>query len=224
MANQRPIRRGRIPFRRRARRPASWHDALSTSTLGQPGKPWAPLNNVAAGIPTLTMRELLVGNVDAQYLDREEVRVDRIVGDLSFYAWRQYSDHTAYVGDVPPVVRWGLVVEEDPKDEDFATTTPTVGNSRYSLWDAGDLAQTEWMYLSEPHLQRDSAFWEGTDTNIVATWRSHEHVDIRVKRKLGKADRLWLVMTHANGVEGGAAADWPQIVYESHMLRAVLVA
>lgn len=224
MANNRPI--NRRPWRRRpwrkTRRPASWHDAFSTglAASGNPGFPWAQLTPPSAGQALSTLREIMAGDVDAVYLDREEVRVDRIVGDITFWT----ASATDGVLAQPPVVRMGLIVEEDP-----AERTATIDADTYSLWSPTALGNLEWMYLEQP-MWAASLGPRGAESDPqqgVREFYAHSHLDIRVKRKLGKADRLWLVMSYGNGFAADAGVtsnNWLSEVYEAHMLRCVLVA
>lgn len=222
MANNRPINRRpwrRAPWRK-SRRPASWHDGNTTGTLSaSPGDNWAQLNGPAGAAASPTLRELFAGDTDALYLDREEVRLDRIVGDIQFWTASVTEPTLAF----PPVVRFGLVVEEDPNDPAGGST-----GAAYNLFEAVALRDVEWMYLEEPSPSTTSIpFVEGSEgiTGVFRDFHWHSHLDIRVKRKLGKADRLWLVMMYANGNESVPGSNnWGSPVFESHMLRGVLVA
>lgn len=222
MANQRPINRRpwrRAPWRK-SRRPASWHDANSTGSLGGGvfGGAWATLEapSVVPGSAVSTLRELIVGDIDGLYLDREEVRIDRLVGDIEFYT---SSSLDAAPVALPPVVRFGLVVEEDPRDS--GTSYPV---DAYNLWDPAVLKDAEFMYLEQPVRELSNPPLPG-DSVTYREFYWHSHLDVRVKRKLGKADRLWLVMSYANGLEGSSPSNnWGSPVFESHMLRCVLVA
>jgi len=221
MGKSRPINRS--PFRRkpwaRTRRPASWHECLSTgaSLALTPGYPWADLNppTVSTSITAEhTFRELLGGQSDALYLDRETVRIDRIVGDIQFYTSRE----TGGTLSRPPVVRLGLILEADGD----VSTAPDSAN----LWDSTSLGESKWQYLEE--LSPTPVVYT-LESLRVAEYYWSTHLDVRTKRSLGKRDRLWLVMTYGNGMEGSSSPptlgnEWNAPVRYSYLLRGVLVA
>lgn len=222
MANRRPIRAPRQGWRRGRRRPTSWHDCFSVGSPfvgGFSGCPWEPLSTpgVLPGPAVITTREIIAGDIDARYLDREEVRIDRIVGDIGFYT---ASAVDAAPVALPPVVRWGLVLEEDPQD--VSTTITTQG---YDLWSSTPLGDLEWMHLSEPKICPNPVALPG-DSVTLREFYWHDKVDVRVRRKLGKTDRVWLVMTYGNGTEAGGTStnNWGSPVYHRWMARTVLVA
>lgn len=210
--NRRPWRR---PPWRKSRRPAVWRDGNSLGTLDAfGGAAWGSLGppNAFSAVPTT--REVLAGDVDALYLDKAEVRVDRIVGDIQFFTASSYDGALA----LPPVVRFAFIVEEDP-----ANVSTLLATATYNLWDADALRDAEWMYLEQP--APTVVGGQAADGTGYREVHWHSHIDLRVKRNLGKADRLFLVMTYGNGLEGGAASSnlWATPVYYSYMLRSVLV-
>jgi len=226
VANRRRIRAPRNRWRKGQRRPSSWHDCYSTGLSGITAlaysNPWAKLEAPVGNAAQITAREILAGSVDAQYLDKDEVRVDRIVGDIEFWTASEAADGTV---TRPPVVRFGFIVEEDSPE-----SSATIDLEGYNLFRTESLELFEWMYLEQPAVRpvHGPAFSDGVayDGHNIRAFHWQSHLDIRVKRKLGKADRVWLVMSYANGDEDLAQTsnDWLSPVYESHVLRAVLVA
>lgn len=221
MANRRPIRAPRQGWRRGRRRPTRWVDCFSTglNTAGSlRGHPWSPLVAPAAGGESpSTLREVISGDLDTSFLDRQEVRVDRIVGDLHFFQNEQGSPALALVA--PTVVRIGLIVEED------TTRNPATGITfdEYSLWENDDLQRLEWMHLQQLALTQDTSVGDpGNDQAFHRRYWS-THLDVRTRRKLGKADKLWLVMSYANGLSTSDSSNAPAPVYYSDILRAVIV-
>lgn len=183
------------------------------------GYPWNPLTPPSAGggESSSTLREIISGDIDTVVLDRQEVRIDRIVGDLHFFQHEAGAAALALVA--PTVVRVGLIVEEE-------STRPLGGaitSDEYSLWENDDLQRLEWMYLEQvPLLSSEHVF----DSDAVQTYCRRywaTHLDVRVKRKLGKADKLWLVMSYANGLQTSNTSNVPADVYYSDMLRSVIV-
>jgi len=220
MANRRPIRAPRQGWRKGRRRPTRWVDCFSTglSSGGLRGHPWNALVTVVAGTESpSTLREIISGDLDTEVLDRQEVRIDRVVGDLHFM--QQETGPGALGLVAPTVVRVGLIVEED------STRPPAtpITSAEYSLWENDDIQRLEWMYLEQVPLVHDET---GEDSaNDVLYYRRYwsTHLDVRVKRKLGKADRLWLVMSYANGLQSSASSNAPAQVYYSDLVRSVIV-
>lgn len=218
MANNRPINRRpwrRNPFRKKSLRPFSWHDGYTTGAYAaDAGKPWAALVQPIAGVAQHTFREILGGSADLTSMDRDTVRVDRIVGDLQF--WTAGASQS---WNRPPVVRIGIVVEADG---DSGTSSPDT----VSLWGFNSLGQSKWQYLEELAPQH-ALTWNSASEANQYVWNYRTHLDTRVKRNLGKTDRLWLVMTYGNGLEAAAGAtdnEWAGVVYYSMLLRAGVVA
>jgi len=198
-ANQRPIRT-RPPGRRR---PVRWIDAFSagvTQTVegGFTTGVMPPGSIVpAAGPSTLNFRELVVGDLDTEWADANEVLLERVVGDirvsgydianferLGGVAWNQLQT----------LVRMGIVLVEDT-DEDSTPEPP-------GLWTADDLADGEWLWLwqlgspQNEHVQVDDV-----NAECIRVWNHDYHLDLRVKRKLGRRDRL--VLCHEFVMVGG---------------------
>jgi len=219
MANRRPIRAPRQRWRRGTRRPASWHDCYSTGqNAGNFGNAWRELTPLASGQPVSTLREILTGPVDTFYLDKEQVRIDRIVGNVQFWTASAADASVA----LPPVVRWGLIIEEDPNSENIVVPGPTT----YNLWSNVHLDDKEWMWLDQP--TPIPVHGPASDSGNIRGFHWSSYCDIRVRRNLGKSDRLWMVASFANGIEDttgtGFASEWLSPVYECHQLRAILVA
>jgi len=222
MANNRPIRAPRQGWRRGRRRPTRWIDCFSTgqTSVGlNRGYPWNLLVAPAlgGGESVSTLREIISGDLDTTILDRQEVRIDRVVGDLHFFQKEQGVPALGLVS--PTVVRVGLIVEEDSTRP---AATP-ITSDEYSLWENDDLQRLEWMYLEQvvPTFH-EVTLHEGDNEAVYETYWS-THLDVRVRRKLGKSDKLWLVMSYANGLASSSTSNVPAAVYYSDMLRAVIV-
>lgn len=195
MANNRPIRRGRIPFRR-PQRPKRWGASVDAMEflpeIGQNGGlistviPSALTDAEAGSVPVQTF---LVGEFDvAPWADEQEVRLDRIVGSIGI---------AGVVGDPNPdlpvnpfVVRMGLIVNEELTDDG------TADEVRRNLWDYTDLQEAEWMWLHQ------SVILPARDTNPTVSEALgyvsfNLPVDIRNRRKIGQKDELALYCSYS---------------------------
>lgn len=211
MANTRPIRRGRIPFRRgkrwlsKALHPVRWLDCNSSqgnpllqceqTTHDQLCTPQAPL-------------ELLVGDLDWDWSDASEVRIDRIVGTLS-WSVRFQSDASDLGSGAALMLRFGILATEET-DRVYQTI---------DLWDPESIEEYEWMWLGQHTLAPD---WDG----LEAIWKSSKSIDIpldvRTRRKLGKKDSV-VLYTQVKRMSDTAPGD--VISFNSNvawMLRAII--
>lgn len=195
MANRRPIRRGRIPFRR-SKRPVRWVDAnssqLAEDTLFLPaGSIFLP---ALGGEFTQNYRELVLGDVDTSWSDANDVLLERLVGEVSVFAksFQVTPDQGAesavfsYAGLVFPVVRMGIVLLEDVDDDN---TTPPIPPG---LWTADDLRDGEWLWLTQVREFPSAHMYVGEDPGLATVQVKDIHLDLRVKRKIGRRDRLVL--------------------------------
>lgn len=213
MANQRGIRRGKIPFRaRRRRRPTRWIDCASASILNlgppEPGEPdtFVPgqLSNLTVGLmgesgtqgAAQSAAELIVGDGDTWWADDNEVRVERIVGNLTFEASAR-ATYLDLIGNanlrfkqmLVPVVRFGLLVVAE-EDEEVVALPP-------SLHEHDDLEETQWLYLYQGTGGTGIQWtYEETEIWVVRHCIWDVPIDIRVKRKLSRRDRLVMVYEH----------------------------
>lgn len=193
MANRRPIRAPRQGWRRGRRRPSRWIDCFSSvSTAGSLGTSSLALSASSPADVAASYRELLVGNSDTEWADANEVLVERIVGQISLSGADAIDNASAAVlyGNwefLLPVVRLGLLVVEDMDQSANPLLVP-------SLLNADDLQDAEWMWLfqlgspNETHIALDTV-----NEATVRTWTHDVQLDVRVKRKLGRRDRLLLV-------------------------------
>jgi len=218
MANNRPIKTRPPGGRRRFRkglRPFSWHDGFTTGAyVSDMGLAYGSLVAPVANQAQHTFRELLGGSVDTTNLDRETVRVERVVGDLQFFG--AGSDGLTWVR--PPVVRIGLVVESDG---DTGPDSPASIN----LWSSQSLGDSKYMYLEEL-APKTALAYDPNGESLFHHWTYATHLDCRIRRSFGKTDRLWLVMTFGNGLEAGGSTSnsFAGTLYYSQMLRVGLVA
>lgn len=196
-----PRRRNNRPIRTRPpgrRRPVRWIDAFSAAMqlAGEPPTPnpgVVPPGSItpAATLYTADYRELVVGDIDTEWADANEVVVERLVGDITVKGRDSlpgvdslFQVATSFIG-MSTMVRMGIVLVEDVDDSPTAINPP-------SLWEADDLADGEWLWLwqlgspNEQHM-----LFEPAD-QLIRVWSHDYHLDLRVKRKLGRRDRLVL--------------------------------
>lgn len=128
--------------------------------------------------PASNPRELLVGDSDWDWADRNEVRVDRIVGTIS---WRVADAYESFnVGYPQPwVVRFGILATEET-DRLYQAI---------DLFDRESLEEFQWMYLHQS--------MGTTETFLVADGiyniqYEDLHIDVRTRRALGKKDSVVL--------------------------------
>jgi len=186
MANQRPIRRGRIPVPRRTiRRPKRWGASTSfvDESLGlQVGV--IPNETVNEGVPPFD--QLLSGEFDVEpWADEQEIRLDRIVGDISIAG-------SMVSGFEPPIyaIRLGIIVAEDTSDD------PAAADPTRSLFDTTDLQEAEWMWL---HQVVPTAVYLPDATPNPAFYLTYNlHLDLRNRRKIGQKDSLFLYAAYSN--------------------------
>jgi len=205
MANQRPIRRGKIPFRKgrkwisskRPKRWAAFTNEVLSEPIGSEGLnvsllPNATLATTNGNLPVSTM---LDGEFDvAPWADEQEVTIDRIVGTLSVSASVQYAQNL-FVG-TPGVVRLGIIVHEDK------TSSLVAEDPRRKLFEFTDLQEAEWMWLKQLSIPCDFSSFDPTSESFVSEGYSDIDIDIRVRRKLGQKDQLFLYGAYSffNGV------------------------
>lgn len=187
MANSRPIRRRpwrRPPWRKRgASRPTKWIEGnshgsfnLSTCTLATTDISCSPT----------TPRVVLAGDQDIEWADRDEVRVDRIVGTVNVVSWYNDINASPYGGEYyPPIIAFGLLCVEDT-DGLFQTI---------DLFDRESVEEYEWMWLERRMMVDAPAMAWNPDANeynfnhhysLVMDW------DVRTRRTMGKKDSIVL--------------------------------
>lgn len=202
MANQRPIRAPRQRWRRGRRRPVRWIDAFSAPLAldasgdaiagAMPAGPIVPggLGVSAGDLYTVDYRELVVGDIDTEWADANEVVLERLVGDITLGGVDSLSAPEGIVGSynsLRTLVRMGIVLLEDVDEQTTSTEKPP------SLWTADDLADGEWLWLmqigspNQEHMETDA-----TGEVYTRLWNHDFHLDVRVKRKIGRRDRLVL--------------------------------
>lgn len=215
MANQRPIRRGRVPFRRgrrwiSARRPKRWNAALTpvdselarfTSVFLTPG--------VNAQAPLAT---LVSGQVDVEpWADEQEVTLDRTIGNISLKATTTWD--SAVTIDPPDVyVKLGILVNEE--------ITADPAGSTLNMFEQETLEDYEWMWLWGGFVGADQFQTRAlTGTQFVTSGWTNIYLDISNRRKIGQSDELNLFgQVVVNGETLGAP-----IVEAVYDLRTVLM-
>lgn len=174
-----------------------------------------------AGICTLTGKDLdciepdaspvqlLYGDTDWDWADNSEVRIDRILGSISWDSWLSVGDLTAGC-PIPVVVRLGILATEGD-----ASNAPVV-----NLFDPEDLEEQQWMWLYSSQGDHSVAMY---DTIIHRTQWDNIDVDIRTRRTLGKKDSVWLYGQFKYNTSIGACAGTtgrnPRV---THQLRCIL--
>lgn len=125
------------------------------------------------------------GEVDLDWADKSESRLDRVVGNVTLTA----TSSIVSTGEIVwPLIRLGMLVVEEI--DDITTWNPP------NLFDHDHLEEFEWMWLHQTYAlawpnwvstpgwpQVEARGWGGIDIPI----------DCGVRRKLGKADHLMLV-------------------------------
>jgi len=87
---------------------------------------------------------------------------------------------------LPTLVRMGIVLVKAVDDSAAAVNPP-------SLWEADDLADGEWLWLWQLGAPTEShVFYDSETYAVTRMWAHDYHLDLRVKRKLGRRDRLVL--------------------------------
>lgn len=218
MSRSRPINRS--PFRRKpwklSQRSGRWTECNVSALLGDCQFGIQPF--VCAVEDPVAMqpgtRELLAGDFDMEWADKSHVKIDRVVGDISL------ATRAIIVGNEwsVPILRMGLLVVEEV--EDIASWVPP------NLFVREDVEEFSWMWLWQssfegmvpPLVYGDGPVVEAPFFSGVRVF-DKVHLDLRVKRKLGKKDHL--VMLH----HAAQAAPTP-INFSAgavHFLRAMLV-
>lgn len=213
MANTRPIRRGRIPFRRGRR----WMGASKTA------RRWLDGNSSrdSAQICALTGKDLdctepdgspvqlLYGDTDWDWADSSEVRIDRILGSISWDSWLASDDVVAGC-PIPVVVRLGILATEGDQ-----AVAPTI-----NLFDPEDLEEQQWMWLYSSQGEHSVSL---SGAILHRTQYDNIDVDIRTRRTLGKKDSIWLYgqfkYNSSIGQCAGVTGRNPRV---SHELRCIL--
>jgi len=197
MANQRPIRRGRIPFRgRRKRREARWIDAFSASS-----------SNVAGVIPTgviavdtsvtltdqdasvTSVRELIIGD-DYDWSDDNNVLLERLVGSINVRAL-QGDDEVQNLFAGFPLIRMAVLAVEDAK----STAAATANLTGISLWANDSLQEYEWMWLWQSGAWDTETVW-ASGAGALLNRETGVPVDIRTRRSIGQKDRVVLLASY----------------------------
>lgn len=179
------------------RPPTRWIDGSTQSVEGDCR--YQPVNLVCGNPPNVPMApfagcvEIISGEVDLDWADKSESRLDRIVGWTNF----QFQSTIIQSNEVSwPLIRAGILVAEEI--DDIASWSPP------NLFDHDHLEEFEWMWLwqgegrsfntvqEQEYPGLNSTIWGGVDVEM----------DIRVKRKVGKQDHVILVGQFLHGTAG----------------------
>jgi len=215
VANQRPIRRGKIPFFRRKRRPTRWqaYTQEATNPTGEIASLLLPLASNDLLGPILV---LIDGAQDVEpWADDQEVTLDRIVGSLCTQFTEVYTAVPTVVEQAHRVfARYGLLVAEELEP----TTPPQI-----NLWDSDALEQYEWMWLADVVPEESTSSIELDDTTtVVRSNLTRTPLDVRVRRKIGPSDQL-LLYGSAGRMEAASAGDQQFFARVVPCLRTILM-
>jgi len=125
--------------------------------------------------PQATPRELLVGDLDFDWSDRNEVLVDRIVGTVSFNVQSFASNNIPY----PTLIRFGILATEET-DRIYQAI---------DLFDPESLEEYQWMWLQQISLDYNGVNIDG-DTTVRSDAIVDVPLDIHTRRKIGKKDSI----------------------------------
>lgn len=155
-----------------------------------------------------TPAELLVGEIDLDWVDRQEVRIDRLVGTISF------SEQAAANGQepAPTIVRFGILETEDT-DRLYQTI---------DLFDNESLEQFEWMWLHQFSFNHNSYLFNATNPGTYIRSSSADiPLDVRTRRKLGHKDSIVLYTQKRRVSAAPLGATDTSICRYVHQLRAI---
>jgi len=157
--------------------------------------------------------ELIFGDDDLDWMDDTEATIERVVGDISlsgFYAKTDSGDPDIY----HVYTRMGLLTVEEV--EDIAAWVPP------SLWDREAVEEYEWMWMRQDMLRPSPSTGYPVTFGMNQAWffslEETIHIDLHVRRKLGKKDHLVLLAQFGTGalLEGGVLS-----VTGTHLLRVL---
>lgn len=156
----------------------------------------------------LGMQELWDGDIDAEYADASEVLLERIVGDIDV---RGVTIASTPEGEwALPCLRMGLLAVEEV--ETVASYDPP------NLWSREDLEEFQWLWLWQTWFPGFTGTQASTIPGQSVYYGDSNHLDIRVRRSLGKKDHIVLLAQYA--VQGGFGGSTASVVY-NHDLRGV---
>lgn len=187
MANQRPINRRpfrRPPWRRSAAaRPRKWIEANSHGSMALE---FCTLETTNITCEPTTPRVLLAGDLDIEWADKDEVRVDRILGTVNVTSWYTFQSASPFVGEFyAPVIAFGLLAVE-ATDTLFQTI---------DLFDRESVEEYEWMWLERRQMVSDSQLgWntENSDWVFNSCLSLSMDWDVKTRRTMGKKDSVVL--------------------------------
>lgn len=187
MANQRPINRRpwrRPPWRKRSARPTKWIEGNSHSSVELAN---CTLATTAITCAPATPRVILAGDQDIEWADRDEVRVDRILGTVNVTSWMQVQAASPFSGEwYAPIIAFGVLCVEDT-DGLFQTI---------DLFDRESVEEYEWMWLERRIMTFDAVTqaWNSAneDWHFNAYLRLVLDWDIKTRRTMGKKDSVVL--------------------------------
>jgi len=178
--------------RARPSRPVRWIEGNSAHG-GEPlpvvsAFPFSPSLDTSLW-PTAGGTELIFGDDDLDWMDKNEATIERVVGDITVACSFLASDLENIQANV--FYRLGLLVVEEV--EDISTWVPP------SLWDRESVEEYEWMWLLQDAVdlfQRDTTV---SPMRFFSETKTH-HLDSHIHRKLGKKDHLVLLGQFGLGV------------------------
>ena len=213
MANQRPINRRpwrRNPFRKNVR-PKRWNASSTQGALEVGAVADAYPMPAGWGGPVLPIATIVSGQIDVEpWADEQEVRLDRVVGDLNCIVVSGWDSNETSYGS-PPLIKLALLVNEE--------VTADASGQTLDLWDQETMEDYEWMWM-----------WTGmpehvttrllSGTTFLTTWMFQMHLDLRNRRKIGQSDELNLYGSYRPTLGAGGTYNLPDLYID---LRSVLV-
>jgi len=187
MANQRPIRRGKIPFFRRKKRPTRWlgYSQAAVGNDGEVDSLLVPLASTSTLNPPILV--VIDGGADvAPWADETEVTLDRVVGSILTQFVRVLDPGTPNLVEEmhQAFCRYGLLVAEETEE---GAPPPAV-----NLFDSDVVEAYEWMWIQDVVPEESSTSIVMGDDSVVTTNLTRTPLDVRVRRKIGPKDQLLL--------------------------------
>lgn len=133
-----------------------------------------------------TAFELIQGTSDFDVLDKQEVTIERVVGNLDV-RYSQLYNYAAPSFQIP-CVRLGLLTVEG--DLDVGTYVPP------DLFDPADVEETSFMWLYQSYCSSTVTpvpLDTGDGFSHILLSNMHVDVDVGVRRKIGRAGHLLLI-------------------------------
>lgn len=183
----RPIGRGRIPFRKGRRwvrsRPKRWNAQINNYDAEIPSTARIVPVLVPRGVePAPPVVTFVSGQVDVEpWADEQEVTLDRLIGAFSIRA-TEIWDSSSIVDPPGIYVKLGILVNEE-MTEDIAGQT-------IAIFEQERLEDYEWMWLWGGYLDIVQTRQTAQANMYATTYMTRIELDIGNRRKIGQSDEL----------------------------------